>query len=178
MDPTTLKAKHLNAGAGRHVSRGSTYQTSKKAESPPLVSRRVSGERARGLYHEQGIVELPTVGSRSSRGQMPRAAMRARSEPISARASSSHVAGSRLGRSLTLAWDGTHSNHASSGYLDRARDLGTESCIAVHSKSLNSARRRTRRTRPRGGRRDPEERRSEVRGPVRKSAHASLGRRY
>ena len=28
-----------------------------------------------------------------------------------------------------------------SGYLDRARDLGTESCIAVHSKSLNSARR-------------------------------------
>ena len=44
-----------------------------------------------------------------------------------------------------------------SGYLDRARDLGTESCIAVHSKSLNSARRRTRRTRPRGGRRDPEE---------------------
>ena len=42
------------------------------------------------------------------------------------------------------------------GYLDRARDLGTESCIAVHSKSLNSARRRTRRTRPRGGRRDPE----------------------
>ena len=36
------------------------------------------------------------------------------------------------------------------GYLDRARDLGTESCIAVHSKSLNSARRRTRRTRPRG----------------------------
>ena len=35
-------------------------------------------------------------------------------------------------------------------YLDRARDLGTESCIAVHSKSLNSARRRTRRTRPRG----------------------------
>ena len=35
-----------------------------------------------------------------------------------------------------------------SGYLDRARDLGTESCIAVHSKSLNAARGRTRRTRP------------------------------
>ena len=42
------------------------------------------------------------------------------------------------------------------GYLDRARDLGTESCIPVHTKSLNSARRRTRRTRPRGGRRGPE----------------------
>ena len=42
------------------------------------------------------------------------------------------------------------------GYLDRARDLGTESCVAVRSKSLNSARRWTRRTRPRGGRRGPE----------------------
>ena len=42
------------------------------------------------------------------------------------------------------------------GYLDRARDLGTESCIPVHTKSLNSARGRTRRTRPTGGRRGPE----------------------
>ena len=42
------------------------------------------------------------------------------------------------------------------GYLVRAGPSGIESCIAVHSKSLNSARRRTRRTRPRGGRRDPE----------------------
>ena len=34
------------------------------------------------------------------------------------------------------------------GYLVRAGPSGIESCIAVHSKSLNSARRRTRRTRP------------------------------
>ena len=45
------------------------------------------------------------------------------------------------------------------GYLDRARDLGTESCIPVHTKSLNSAARRWRRGgRGLGGRRDPETR--------------------
>ena len=42
------------------------------------------------------------------------------------------------------------------GYLVRAGPSGIESCIAVHSKSLNSARRWTRRTRPRDGRRGPE----------------------
>ena len=38
------------------------------------------------------------------------------------------------------------------GYLDRARDLGTESCIPVHTKiaEFSSAPLETRRTRPRG----------------------------
>ena len=98
MDPTTLKAKYLNAGASHHASRGSTHQAAEKGKRSPPVSLHAVGKIARGGKHgRRGSSSCAAVGSQRSRWQMPIAVMRARRAAMIARASSSHVVGSRLG---------------------------------------------------------------------------------
>ena len=57
--PTDCKGQAFECGGWPSCITGvHTYQILKKDESPLLVGQRISGERARGLYHEQGVVDL------------------------------------------------------------------------------------------------------------------------
>ena len=62
--------------------------------------------------------------------------MRARRRLITARASSSHVEGSRLGRSLTFAWDGTHSFQLSTPGRKWVLNPGTEAAYETWEQKL------------------------------------------
>ena len=67
VDPTTLEAKHLNAGASHHASRGPAHQAAEKGKRSPLVSLHSAGEVARGGEHGRRVVELG--GERAAKGE-------------------------------------------------------------------------------------------------------------